>query len=525
MKKTIFVLVFVIASSIFGQCWAERVEMPSFLPEYYLPAFQVDGQGLVLVKHSITSNMDRWAYSTRDQSLELLIENIKCDRPRSRGIFNNILGYLNKKIGDNKGEFLEISEREIHAGIIEESVERVVFVYVLPASINIWSYYMKPGSRHQIEVQFETIRAMANRQRYTDALSEGNVAMGLWGPQIYEYASQLLREGKKETAIAVFKKLLATSPFNYEAHVDFMENSDNPASAMNSARIVLRNAEDPELIDRAARFSKTHLRTLNSISLLKGQEAGLKLILVPLEPCNILLLEESARTYEKITGITTKICRLPEEWHPGAPDRIPFQRRIQEILVKMKKKNIDFTGWSKEKFVGELLKSVESEDALSKYYVRDLIDKVNKEPGQYFVNPYLDWFSKTLGKYRSDDHRTMYVGVTEVNIYSGDNNYVFSLGIEDGPSRASILSCHMMLAKTLSEEYQSRQRLTERIAKELVPASLKQLGIPRSTDPSCPYSYSSGVSRLDQKTLNLSDGVKEALKKILIQPTDLPDSK
>ncbi|MDY6843553.1 MAG: hypothetical protein SVW57_05615 [Thermodesulfobacteriota bacterium] len=522
MKKAIFIPV-LFALSISAQCWAGKVEIPSFLPEYYLPAFQVDGQDLLLMKHSTEDNVDQWMYSTKEQSLGLVVENIKCDRPRSRGIFNNILGYLNKEIGDKKGAFLEITEREINARIIEENAERSVFVYIVPTSIHIWSYSIDPRSRYQSETAFKSIRAIVNRQRYTDALSEGNVAMGFWGPQIYEYASQLLREGKRKTALTVFNNLLTTSPFNYEAHTDFMENSNDPKSTMNSARIVFRNAEDSKLIEKAARFLKMDLKTRNSVPLLKRQETGLQLILIPLGPCNILLLEEAAKTYEKITGITTKIRQLPEEWHLNVPDRIPFQRRIQEILVKMKKQNIDFAGWAKEKYVEELLKGVELEDALSQYYVRDLIDTVNKEPGQYFVDPHLDWFCKALMKYRSNDHRTMYVGITAVNIYSGDNNYVFSLGTTGGPSRASILSYHMMLAKTLSEEFQSRQRLTERIAKELVPASLKQLGIPRSTDPTCPYSYSSGVSRLDQKTMNLSDSVKEALKNLVIQPTNSSD--
>jgi hypothetical protein len=57
----------------------------------------------------------------------------------------------------------------------------------------------------------------------------------------------------------------------------------------------------------------------------------------------------------------------------------------------------------------------------------------------------------------------------------------------------------MMMAKTLSEEYESWPKLSERIAKELVPASLKTLGILRSTNPKCTYLYSSGVKRLDQK--------------------------
>ena len=76
----------------------------------------------------------------------------------------------------------------------------------------------------------------------------------------------------------------------------------------------------------------------------------------------------------------------------------------------------------------------------------------------------------------------------------------------------SVLSYSVMLAETLQEAYQSRGRLIERIAKELVPASLKQLGIPRPLDPSDPYSYANGVTRLDQKTLVLSEPTNDALK-------------
>ena len=72
----------------------------------------------------------------------------------------------------------------------------------------------------------------------------------------------------------------------------------------------------------------------------------------------------------------------------------------------------------------------------------------------------------------------------------------------------------MMLGKTLRENHESRRRLVERIAKELVPVSLMQLGIPQSADPTCPHSYASGVERLDEKTLTLSDEVEEALEKI-----------
>ena len=68
-----------------------------------------------------------------------------------------------------------------------------------------------------------------------------------------------------------------------------------------------------------------------------------------------------------------------------------------------------------------------------------------------------------------------------------------------------------MTAATLGEPYESRKRLVKRLTKEMVPASLKQLGIPRPSDPTDPYSYSNGVQRMDEKTLTLSEPTRRAL--------------
>ena len=71
-----------------------------------------------------------------------------------------------------------------------------------------------------------------------------------------------------------------------------------------------------------------------------------------------------------------------------------------------------------------------------------------------------------------------------------------------------------MLKSDPDEESQSRRRFTERMAKELVPPSFKSLNIPRSTDPSCPYSISGSVSRVDQKTLTLSEPLKKKIEEL-----------
>lgn len=500
---------------------ANGAQMPIFLSKYYSPMFE----DMVFVANSTGNNTEQFVYESKDKSLTLSIEYIKGDRPSTKAILNNIVLYLNNELRSKEGEFKIVTGKELYAEIQENQFERFIYAYDTPRAAYVWTYTTTQNKTNNAENKIKLLKSLANRQRYETALAEGNVSMGHWGPEIYNYASQLFEIGKSDEGLNVLKNLLATSPFNYRAHIDSIEKTKNKEDANNSARIVLKNAEDEKLIDKAATYLGVNTQTLESIPILDKKETGLQLILIPLTPCNPWLLEESAKIYEKITGIPVKIRRLKEKWTLGDPDRIFQQRTAQSFLVRSKKTNIDFAKWNKQKYIAELLKAAESEDALSEYFIKEFINKIENESGQYFIDPYLDWFSKTLEKYRSNDYWTMYVGITGVNMYSGDENFLFSLHTARKESQASILSYYIMTAKSLSEEYESRKRLTERIAKELVPASLKSLKIPRSTDSTCPYSYSSGVPRLDQKTLILSDPVKNELEKIRIQQVNTRDGR
>ena len=467
---------------------AAETQLPLFLPAYYAPAFSSRGAPLSLVSPGETNGVIQYTYSTSDESLALCVEKIECDRPRCDAIVNNLLGYLNQLITSNQGSFVEITETEAHAEVVLTNAAQIIFTYVLPSCVQIWTFSGPPTNRSPLGADFQTIRGWANRQRYEEALQAGNVSMGHWQKCIYDYAVDLLKSAKKDDALTVLKNLLSTSPFDYEAHLQFVSNTADMASASNSAKTVFKNAETPDQIAKAASFIGAEPRTIDGLAPLATNETGLEVILIPLPPCNPWLLDEVAKVYERITEIPVKTRRLKEGWSWGAPERISQQRYVQGLLVSLSRQDIDFTNWTKDRYIEALSDAVKSEDALSKYWVHDLVNNIEKEPGQYSVDPYLDRLCATLKNYRSKDNRTMYVAITEANIYSGDNNYVFSLGRTDQESPASIMSYHMMLGRTLHETYDSRQRLVERIAKELVPASLKQLGIPRSTDPTCPYS-------------------------------------
>jgi len=521
MKK--IQLMILLLASIFWHSTAGCLELPAFLPNYYLPAFEINGQQLTLVDHFVKDGADQYLCFSKDKSLALLVENIKCDRPRGIAILNNIIGNLNDRLKSRKGEFVDITKKDIHVHMFDDDKEKVLFAYILPSGVQIWTYVVQSSGKYQVARQYRIIRKFINRQRYEEALREGNVSMGFYGSEIYEYADTLLRDGKKKEGVEVLKKLIATSPYDYRAHMEFVKNSDDPEAATNSLRIVMRGTEDPRMIAEAAGSLGTRLMTFETIPFLNKDERGLQVILVPLAPCDLTILEDVSKTYQNITNISVKIRRLKESWTFTESDRIPYQRFIQEILVKGKGEDINFDGWKKDKYINEMKKAAETKDALERYYINDLISKIEKQEGQYSADVYLMRFLDIIENYRSNDIRTMYVGVTGMNIYSGDNNYVFSLHMIRNKCQASILSYYMMLASSTSAEYESRRRLIERIAKELVPASLKSLHIPRSADPACPYSYSSGVDRLDQKTLLLSEEVKRKIEEMRFQQINATD--
>ncbi|MBJ6724604.1 zinc metalloprotease [Geomesophilobacter sediminis] len=489
------------------------LEKPLFLPSFYLSAVENSLPGSSLVQHSTRDGVELYLYS-KDNASFVGVQNIKVDAPKLRAVMSYLFQNFTKEIGSNGGEYIVLNNNEMYAKIDNNEMRRTVFVFAVPTAVHIWTYTGVAFERVDLDEKFRILKELANRERYLEAKSAGNVAMGSWGTEIYDYYLELVKENKKKEAWPILQELLATSPYNYRAHADVVRESADVKAAENSARIILKNAEDQSIRALAMRFLGQQPLGMESIPYLPKRETGLEVVLVPLGPCDVTLLKDVAKVYEKITEIPVKVRRLKENWKWRTPDRIPYQRSVQESIVKMTEEKIDFQGWTKDKYITGLTKAAESKDPLTRYQVKSVVEKIKTEDGSYLVDPYLEEFSRILARYRSNDSRVMYVGITANNIFSGDSNFVFSLYSSGQQSPASLMSYYMMLSKNLSEDHESRMRLVERIAKELVPASLKALGIPRSTDPTCPYSYSNGTSRLDEKTLVLSDPVKEAINKI-----------
>jgi predicted Zn-dependent protease len=217
--------------------------------------------------------------------------------------------------------------------------------------------------------------------------------------------------------------------------------------------------------------------------------------------------------YSESLKVPVKVARLPQDWFWGVEDRPYGERDMQVTIQRNSPEPVNFSGWTRTAYLDKLAAISGKLDALTRYRVRKFREDFPRKDGQFRVDPYVERLLDMVRPMKRRDRRTMVVGVTAADIFSGDNNFLFSWAATKDGVGAAILSYARMGAGFLNDRFQSRTRLVERLAKELVPASLKQLDIPRPKDPTDPYSYSSGVDRFAQKTMVLSPSTRSALDK------------
>lgn len=484
---------------------------PSFLPPYYSEALKIDERPLRFVKQDEKEGIKAARYEATSGDVQLNVEQVICDRPQCDAFYEQTLKTQNGKLTPLGAQFLSLANVEFSIEWQEKSARYLRYVAKTPNTVVSWTWISrskKPGSDGRNLV---ALRSALNQQRYREAARMDNVEIGRWAKEIYDHAQDLIADGRTDEAVALLQQLVTWSPTSFDAQLDFAERTRDSGAARASAQAVFDNAESPELTARAAKLLGLAERVPAPV--IGAGLSGLQLILIPISPCDERLLAETGRLFSDSFKVPVRIARLPNAWQWGQPDRVYRERDIQSLIQQKSGKPVDFNGWTKDRYAARLAAAAAKEDALLRFNIRTFLHEFADKPGQYRAEPYVDRLIDLVAPLRNDDRRTMIVGVTEADIYSADTNYIFSGANNKNGAWAAILSYARMQASTLHEPYQSRQRLAERLAKELVPASLKQLGIPRPTDPSDPYSYSSGVERLAQKTLTLSAPTREALDK------------
>jgi predicted Zn-dependent protease len=488
--------------------------LPPFLRPYFADALGGVGKGMVLRVQDKKDNISTYAYERPDQSAGLTFQDFACERDRCQVLYDNAVRYFDKLATENSGRFLKATPTEFAAEWNASPKQNKVFAAKLPNSVLFTTYSAGPDAASDTAGFLAKLGIAVNHQRYDEAVRMDQVQAGLWSSQIHAFASELLRGGKRDEAVAVLKNVVASAPFDYQAHLEIAENTTDSAAARDSANVVYENAEDPTLVARAERYLGP--KKQDALPATTKDDGSLQVVLIILPSCDPRIASEAALLYEKTTGIPVRLSRLAEDADIklGAPDRIPDQRRIQQAMIQKMGPTVDFSGWDLTRYGSELLKTVELGSALARFSTEDFVAKLQDRPGQYDAGRYLERLTSILVRYRSQNSRAIYVGLTATDIFLGDTNYVFSANVGKGDNSTSLVSYSRMTARMTGERYESRKRLIERLAKQLVPPTLATLGIPRPTDPTDPYSYADSVERVDQKTLTLSGPTKAALDKL-----------
>jgi hypothetical protein len=490
-------------------------QSPGFLPPYYQEALNYDGTPLVLTSQSDKEGVKRAVFEGSGGSVGVAIEQIACERPQCAALLEQNLKRHNERMGAG-GTFRVVSASEYVAAWNENSKSILLYFAKLPAAIEVWTRVTKEASPIADEPYVSEVRRVLNRRRYDDARQRGNVDTGVWSKEIAQHVRDLRAAGKVDEAFAVLTQLIVWAPSNYEAQIDFAETTKDAAAARASALVVWDNAEDQRLRARAAKLLGLTETRFESLPVLEPGWKGLQVVLVPLPPCDARLIEEAARQFSSNFDLPVKIARLPAEWTWQAPERVYRERELRGTIAQKSGAPVDFGGWSKDRYAAELAKASAKDDPLARYWIADFLGSFGDKPGQYRVDGYLAQLGALLKPYRTGDRRTMFVGVSGQDIYSGDANFVFSSSIVADGKLVSLLSYARMQTAMTGEALESRKRAAQRLAKELVPAALKQLEIARPADPSDPYSYADGLQRLDEKSLTLSTSTSEALYKFRV---------
>ena len=503
----------VILVFLFFAGYSSGGDLPPFFDAAEQASFFPDGMGEWKLKTNVKQGNDHlleWKNASRH---EMTLRYRAAGPNTITAVYKGMGEEIDRKIKQTGGTILIL--KEFFAVIQINDTRRkhsVNLLYGTPAGVYFWTYKVPNTFGTDHGAYIAALEFAARKHQYDTALKYGNVVMGRWGGPVHEFA-RLLAQKKDPRAESVYRILLQTSSSNYEAQIEYAAITEDSRAAEQSARIVERGAEEESLLSTAADILNKDIPELSSYPLIGPEDKGLKVILIPMAPCNPWILEEISKIYEKITTIPVSIRRLPIDPPVLEPSRSVYRPYLEQIASNIWKTKSDYSEWSLSTLKSNIMKQAEKEGPQSVISIRRLFEKMDETGYQWDAVPIVDWLSKEVAPYFSGDPEIMVVGITGLDIYSGEANFVFSLygGLEHSP--VSVLSYAKMRAK-LTGEKQSRKRLMERTAKELVPASLKKLKIPRSMDPFCPYSYSSGLQRLEEKTLNLSEPVKMEIEKI-----------
>lgn len=289
--------------------------VPTFLPAHYSTVLKINDKPLILVAQHDKAGIKLAEYKNTDSSVHLRIEQVNCDRSQCGVFYQQTGDEQNKLVTLQKGQFLSLSPGEFSTEWKTGGKTYLQYVAMVSKALMRWTWSAKNGSLiSPYDNILAPLRRTLNQQRYDEAIQINNVEVGSWAKEIHQHGRDLLAQGHTEQALSVLRHVVNWSPNSLEAQLDLAENAKDSATIRASAEAVWQNAENPVLLSRAAALLGRKETVIGDLPKLEAGITGLQVILIPLPPCDIRLIEEAAQLYSDSLQLPVQIVRLPDPW-------------------------------------------------------------------------------------------------------------------------------------------------------------------------------------------------------------------
>lgn len=345
-------------------------------------------------------------------------------------------------------------------------------------------------------------------ERVEKLLRGDNISLRHEIADVYRLGDLYLESGKESKALGLFMKALTVDAWNLKYQLKagrILSNIGRRIEAIDKAKTVFDYSENDELIGEA----KTLLKDLgHEFANKENIEVNENVVIeiVPIGKINMTLVEEVRRELEKKLGIKYTISDMALE--VGAIDRTYSEHHLNNVIENIKKEanavelvvllkevgidDLDKCSYVKKKKLVEkvLIDSGISKDVLEKFHENM---RIGEQQGQYDVSGYLDVLKRDF-KANGRPKYAGLLGITEVDIYAGDNNFLFGSAAK---GYGAMSYCRFLSGFNNAPD--NRPKLVDRTVKQCVSSSFFILDIKRCTSPMCSRAYPHSLTEHDQK--------------------------
>lgn len=354
-------------------------------------------------------------------------------------------------------------------------------------------------------------------------LAQDNVSQRGGIDRVFQLAGLYAQEGNASEAIRLYEAGLQVDSWRWESQLKLarlLHGQERKDEAVEKARQVIEYAEDPRLVEEGRTWlsSVGVVWTESSPPAPPESSNAPELVLVPVGGVRQWLLEEVRPELQRALGVQVTIA--PYDLELGAVDRnhgdrlvqvlatqlqdaMPAEER-QKLLTSLQLSEADLSAADgRKRFVEGAMRVELSPEDYQQF--QEKLAALSRH-GQYETDRLLRAL-KTTYPSAGSSNVLGYLGVTEEDLFSGDNNFVFGWG-QPG---YGMMSYFRFLAST-NDESPNRPRLRQRLLKQAISSTFFVLGIPRCTSPVCVRAYPHSVAEHDQKSTALCAACQAQLR-------------